>query len=72
MSNITNEKYVDDVCKMGQGADCCRYLGRGEDGWECFKESGLKATIDARVDMTAKSDNCKGFEIEHYDITKQE
>lgn len=72
MSSITNDKYVNDVCKMGQGADCCRYLVMGK-GWECAKETSMKATIDARVhSYTAKSDNCKGFEIEHYDITKQE
>jgi hypothetical protein len=72
MSLITNDKYVMDVCKMGQGGNCCRYLGRGN-GWECFKESGLKSSIDSRVkNMTAQSDNCKGFEAEHYDITKEE
>ncbi|HWY13075.1 MAG TPA: hypothetical protein VN026_17190 [Bacteroidia bacterium] len=72
MSNITNDKYVMDVCKMGQGTNCCRYLGMGK-GWECLKESGLKSTIDVQTkSMTAKSDNCKGFDIENYDITKEE
>ncbi len=72
MSNITNDKYVMDVCKMGQGGNCCRYLAMGK-GWECLKESSAKSTIDARVkNMTAQSDNCKGFEIEHYDVTKEE
>lgn len=72
MSSITNDKYVKDVCKMGQGNDCCRYLVMGK-GWECAKETSMKELLDRRVSqMTAKGDNCKGFETENYDITKEE
>lgn len=65
MSKISNELHVQKVCKMGQGKDCCSYLGMGSQGWECLKESELKPTIDARRKadtMTAKSDNCDGFD----------
>ncbi len=65
MSYITDKEYPMTICKMGQGDKCCRYLGVGTKGWECFKESSLKETLDNRVQhMVAKSDNCKGFESE--------
>lgn len=65
MSSITEDKYVKDVCKVGKGENCCSYLGMGASGWECLKESSLKATIDKKREqksMNAMSDNCDGFE----------
>lgn len=29
--------YVKDICKIGQGHDCCRYLLMGPKGFECGK-----------------------------------
>jgi hypothetical protein len=53
--------YIEDVCKIGQGHACCRYLGVGADGIECLKLTPLKATLDARGDsMVARADNCDG------------
>lgn len=55
---------IKETCKIGQGADCCRYLIMGCTGFECAKlEHGLKVTIDARVEsMSAQADNCEGKE----------
>lgn len=64
---MINERITDEVantvCKMGQGADCCRYLSMGKDGWSCLKLTELKPYLDARVQsgtMNARSDNCEG------------
>lgn len=56
-----SNNHIKDVCKIGQGKDCCRYLLCGINGFECGKLGSLKEMIDSRVHhMTAKSDNCKG------------
>lgn len=62
---ITDQKRIDDICKIGQGSDCCRYLGAGANGFECFKH---QAELRERVDflaavgrMHATSDNCEGI-----------
>ena len=56
--------YVKDVCKIGQGNDCCRYLVMAPTGFECAKlDLSLKLTLDQRVrigSMNAKGDNCPG------------
>ena len=60
--NISNET-LKNVCKIGQGANCCRYILCGQNGFECGKLTKLKESIDKRVNiMTAKGDNCKGLE----------
>jgi hypothetical protein len=52
---------IKQVCKIGQGAACCKYLACGANGMECAKLSPvLMAAIDRREDMTAKGDNCPG------------
>lgn len=54
-------KHVREVCKIGQGKDCCRYLVCGASGFECQKLGALKGVIDSKVMyMTAQSDNCEG------------
>lgn len=54
-------EYIKDVCKFGQGHDCCRYLTCGPNGFECEKLGALKGVIDSRVQyMTAQADNCEG------------
>lgn len=58
------DDHVDSVCRMGQGADCCRYLTIGPEGLECAKLTPLKATLDQRVatgSFTARGDNCDGI-----------
>jgi hypothetical protein len=56
-------EHVKTVCRIGQGADCCRYLTMHPDGWSCEKHSSLRAYIDYRANvgsMHARSDNCPG------------
>ncbi len=52
------------ICKLGQGKDCCRYLIAGGVGFQCAKlETEAKKILDERVaagQMSAQSDNCKG------------
>lgn len=56
---------VKNVCKIGQGASCCRYLVVGNAGLECAKcAPTLKSQLDGRVAMglfTAIGDNCAGL-----------
>ena len=55
--------YLTKICKIGQGAACCRYIVAGGNGISCAKLTGLKTTIDQRVadgKFTATSDNCEG------------
>ena len=62
MSNlITPKEHVKDVCKIGQGHKCCRYLACGAKGFECLKHTSMRQLLDARGNsMTARADNCKG------------
>lgn len=57
------EQRATDVCKRGQGADCCRYLAV-HNGWRCAKlTDGLREMIDKRIaegTMGAQGDNCPG------------
>lgn len=61
---ISNQ-HLHEVCKIGQGNDCCRYIMVGGlEGVECVKHSDLKKIMDARVankEMTAQGDNCDGI-----------
>lgn len=58
------DKDVKELCKIGQGHDCCRYLTVGAKGWSCEKKTpGIKALLDQRVElktMNARGDNCPG------------
>ena len=58
------KEYMNEVCKLGQGADCCRYITVGADGLSCAKDDpGIKASIDRQVvQMRAKGDNCDGWD----------
>jgi hypothetical protein len=60
-----DNKHIKEVCKIGQGKECCRYLLCGPDGFECAKPNiYIRNTIDARVregTFTAQGDNCKGL-----------
>lgn len=57
-----------DVCKIGQGRDCCRYIIGDGKGLHCAKLAvSLKEEIDRRVlfnAMTARADNCAGRPLE--------
>ena len=65
MSTTTvTKEWSETVCKIGQGAACCSYLGMGADGLECFKHlDGLRELLDERRELgtiTAMGDNCEG------------
>jgi len=53
------------VCKMGEGAACCRFVVAGAEGIECAKhQEEIAAEINRRVAagaFTAQGDNCPGF-----------
>ena len=57
-------KHIIDVCKIGQGNDCCKYLVCGAKGFECMKvDSSMKKIIDntwATTHHVAQGDNCEG------------
>jgi len=39
-----------DICKLGQGSECCGFLITGKSGYECAKCSqGLKEMIQMRL-----------------------
>lgn len=60
---ILEMDYVTETCKLGQGAECCRYLVAGSKGFECAKLTMNSTVIDRRVangTFTAQGDNCDG------------
>lgn len=64
--------YLKNVCKIGQGADCCRYIVAGVGGITCAKLTEMKVVIDRRVEegrFTAQGDNCEG-KNENIDLPK--
>lgn len=63
MANNIPDETLKNVCKIGQGINCCRYILCRQNGFECGKLTKLKEIIDKRVSiMVAKGDNCKGLE----------
>jgi hypothetical protein len=54
------------ICKLGQGALCCKYLVMGSEGFECMKiDTENKKVIDENwktVEHVAQGDNCEGKE----------
>jgi len=62
MSTIIDNERLKNICKAGQGSECCRYIIAGIDGIQCGKHTSLKEVLDKRVSsMSAKSDNCEGL-----------
>lgn len=62
MSNEISNDRLNDICRVGQGSKCCRYIGAGVEGLECLKHTELKSQIDMRVKrMIAQGDNCRGL-----------
>lgn len=53
------------LCKIGAGAECCRWLARGGTGYFCAKfDPDLARQIAERFEageMRAKGDNCPGL-----------
>jgi len=62
-SNSIPDDVVFSTCKPGKGAETCRYLAMGSEGFECLKKTDLKWNLDARVaadNIVARGDNCEG------------
>jgi hypothetical protein len=59
-SNLKN------ICKVGQGSDCCKYLLCDREGFQCAKTGGLKDFVDQNWDSekVAQGDNCSGLKKE--------
>lgn len=60
---IITDQHLKEVCKIGQGKNCCRYLIMGMGGFQCAKFTNLKEFIDKRVldnNIIARSNNCEG------------
>jgi len=60
---VISTAQAENVCKIGQGNQCCSYLILDGDGWGCAKNSHFSPMINQRRlegTMTAMSDNCSG------------
>lgn len=54
---------VRNICKLGRGADCCKFLLAGQQGLECGKlDSVLGPMLAIKPGMVAKGDNCDGID----------
>jgi len=64
MKQIDND-WLDEICKMGHGAKCCKYIVvAGAKGICCAKsDMMLKATINNQTHMLARADNCDGYGV---------
>lgn len=60
--------YLREICRIGQGADCCRYLIGDDTGLHCAKHAPeLASQLDERVRLEtihARGDNCPGKPFE--------
>ena len=59
-----SEVQAKEVCKIGQGNECCRYLTLSSLGFLCGKHTELRSVLNAKVDrgeMVAQGDNCEGL-----------
>lgn len=56
---------ITELCRPGRGADTCRFLMGGPDGWECGKhQEFFRQELDRRHEagsMVARGDNCEGL-----------
>lgn len=62
-NNITDDR-LREICKLGKGAKCCRYLACGANGFICLKNQPEAATIALRIKQgtfNATGDNCDGL-----------
>lgn len=62
-NNRLSAEEMIDKCKVGRGAETCRYLGNAETNPRCLKHTALAGRINDRVAsglIVAKGDNCDG------------
>ena len=58
------EKTLMEVCKLGKGSICCRYILLDRKGFKCVKFTKLHNYIDVRVAkgvIKARGNNCPGL-----------
>ena len=63
---MQQQVYVENVCKIGKGANCCKYLVCGSKGLECAKISPENKEVIDKVwgpDKVAQGDNCIGQDL---------
>lgn len=61
-AKITCKTHVMEVCKLGKGSTCCRFLSFSH-GFCCEKKSDIAGLLNARANagtMRALGDNCSG------------
>lgn len=62
---MDDKRWIVTTCKIGQRAECCKYLIAGSNGFECAKTNlELKTTIDIQWSLhhhVAQGDNCDGI-----------
>lgn len=59
-----DEKTLKEVCKVGQGEACCRYILLDGKGFKCAKFTKLHNFIDMKVAkglIKARGNNCPGL-----------
>ena len=62
MAETISDEHVKEICKIGQGKDCCKFITMGVGGFECAKGTEFESIILARgTSMSAQGDNCKGI-----------
>ena len=60
------DEYAKEICKIGQGEECCAFLLMGAKGFECAKGTFTQNAINLRLaegTMNAKGDNCPGHPV---------
>jgi len=62
-SLLLSKDEVNNICKISQGILTCRYLGLGNNGYFCAKNTPFKDFLDEMASnktLIARSDNCQG------------
>jgi hypothetical protein len=65
-------QWLRDVCRIGQGPHCCRYIVCDAGGFDCARHMpDLAGQINARAEaqtMNARAINCPGLQRERADV----
>lgn len=62
--DVVSADHAADICLIGQGSLCCRYLVMAPDGFNCEKGTAMGKEIDRRVEAgiyKSAGDNCPGW-----------
>jgi hypothetical protein len=60
-----DEEYAKTICKIGQGAETCRYLAMYPAGYSCEKHTAMGRDMDEWAStgrIGAQGDNCDGLD----------